>query len=121
MLIEVLRKDCLHEDLRAWPALLSVPARLPDFPMSVVWSAVLGLALVAGLAAGEAVPASPIKVTLRKRALDAEQIAHTRQAVQQRYVRSNLLGSGEEDIPLLDFLDAQCKGLAGAMLVSQLA
>ena len=85
--------------------------------MAVVWSAVLGLALVAGLAAGEAVPASPIKVTLHKRALSAKQLENTRQAVQERYVRSNLLGSSEEDIPLLDFLDAQCKGLAGEKLV----
>ncbi|KAK9833322.1 hypothetical protein WJX81_006416 [Elliptochloris bilobata] len=46
-----------------------------------MWSYVLGLALVAGLAAGDELPSSPIK--------------------------------GEEDIPLLDFLDAQYYGEIG--------
>lgn len=78
-----------------------------------MWSAILGLALLAGLACGVAVPSSPIKVTLNKRPLDMEQIARTSKAVQDNFLRSKLLGQGEEDIPLLDFLDAQCKCLAG--------
>ena len=81
--------------------------------MARMWSAILGLALLAGLACGVAVPSSPIKVTLNKRPLDMEQIERTSKAVQENFLRSKLLGQGEEDIPLLDFLDAQCKCLAG--------
>ena len=77
--------------------------------MTGVMRYVLGLALVAGLACGSELPSSPIKVSLNKRPLRAEQIARTRNALQERYVRSKLLGEArEEDIPLLDFLDAQC-------------
>ena len=77
--------------------------------MTGVLRYVLALALVAGLACGSELPSSPIKVSLNKRPLGAEQIARTRDALQERYVRSKLLGEArEEDIPLLDFLDAQC-------------
>lgn len=77
--------------------------------MTGVLRYVLALALAAGLACGSELPSSPIKVSLNKRPLGAEQIARTRDALQERYVRSKLLGEArEEDIPLLDFLDAQC-------------
>lgn len=55
---------------------------------------------------------SALRVTLKKRTLDAEQVRATQTALHARNVRNvanALRGEPEEaDIPLLDFLDAQC-------------
>ncbi len=58
---------------------------------------------------------SPLRVPLKKRTLDAEQVRATQTALHARNVRNvanALRGEPEEaDIPLLDFLDAQCMQL----------
>ena len=55
---------------------------------------------------------TPLRVSLKKRTLDAEQVKATQSALQARnvkYLANSLRGEPEEaDIPLLDFLDAQC-------------
>lgn len=57
-----------------------------------------------------------LRVPLKKRKLDAEQIKATKAALQARNVKTlsnSLLGGPQEaDIPLLDFLDAQCTSSA---------
>ena len=56
---------------------------------------------------------SVLRVPLQKRTLDLEEVKASRASLQRYNVarRTNaLLGESEEaDIPLLDFLDAQCK------------
>ena len=56
---------------------------------------------------------SPLRVTLQKRTLDIEEIKASKESLQKyNAVRHGnaLRGESEEaDIPLLDFLDAQCK------------
>lgn len=55
---------------------------------------------------------SPLRVPLKKRTLDAEQVKATQAAFQTHNLKilaNSLQGEPEEaDIPLLDFLDAQC-------------
>ncbi len=55
---------------------------------------------------------TPLRVPLTKRTLDAEQVKATQEALQAHNVKTlanSLRGEPEEaDIPLLDFLDAQC-------------
>lgn len=55
---------------------------------------------------------NPLRVPLKKRTLDAEQVKATQEALQAHNVKTlanSLRGEPEEaDIPLLDFLDAQC-------------
>ena len=78
---------------------------------SVREAGVLALLCLSIVVLAEAQPA-PLRVPLKKRTLDAEQVRATQTALHARNVRNvanSLRGEPEEaDIPLLDFLDAQC-------------
>lgn len=75
-------------------------------------TAVLVLLCLASAVLGSADQATFLRVPLNKRQLQLEDIQNAKAAVQSRYARMRLnalRGEPEEaDIPLLDFLDAQC-------------
>ena len=76
-------------------------------------SVCVGLLACVVAAAAASSEGSPLRVRLHKRTIDIEEVKASKLSIQRYNAlqhRNALLGEAEEaDIPLLDFLDAQCK------------
>ena len=76
-------------------------------------SVCVGLLACVVAAAAASSEGSLLRVQLRKRTIDIEEVKASKLSIQRYNAlqhRNALLGEAEEaDIPLLDFLDAQCK------------